>query len=84
MEQKSYIPSMTYRYEDTDEWISKALPVQRNAMKYVTFDQLMIVWDLKSKSAVSHRLIHLISVGKVERFKIGARYHYHFIDEGES
>ena len=74
---------MAYRYEDTDRWINKALPVQRKAKKYVTFEQLMVVWNLKSKGAVSHRLTHLLATGKVERFKIGARYHYHFIDEGD-
>ena len=71
----------SYRYEDTDRWIEKALPSQNEMKKYVTFEKLMKVWELQSKSAVGHRLEHLVEIGKAERFKVGKQWHYHIIED---
>ena len=70
----------SYRYEDTDYWVDKVLPIQLQTKRYVTVDQCREAWGLRGKSAAHARLKELIKRGQAERIQVGNLYHYHIIE----
>lgn len=75
--ERTTIRIMAYRYEDTDIWVDKLLPIQRANKSYISVDQARKVFKLAGKSAAQARLLELVERGQAERFKIGEIWHYH-------
>lgn len=80
IERTSDNKGMTYRYEDTDQWIVPLLPIQQSTKRYVTVEQCRVAWKLNSKGATQSRLKKLIELGKAELVQVGGLSHYHILE----
>ncbi len=78
--ERLYNINMTYRYEDTDQWIVPLLPIQQSTKRYVTVEQCRVAWKLNSKGATQSRLKKLIELGKAELVQVGGLSHYHILE----